>query len=293
MKKIILMSAIAASALLTSCNNGAPKANLRTQVDTLSYLIGMAMSPADQLSAYLTQIGSDSAYQEEFLKGMRDGMLAGDDKKKMAYFNGVQAGLQTKMQTFAGIQRQIFGEDSTKELSVKNFLSGFAALMHHKTALKIDTVLVDQEKARELASQMIEKLSDEVYAKQYAHLQVASDSFMTEIGKRSDVKPAGEGVYYKVIKEGNGDLPTPTSTVTVKYEGRLMDGTVFDSSGDTTRDFNLQSIIKGWSTALVKMPVGSQWEIYIPYNMGYGIKGNGQIPPYSALVFTVELVGLK
>lgn len=297
MKKLFLATAVAATALLSSCNEGAPKANLKTDIDTLSYEIGMASSPGKQLGAYLTQVGSDSTYEDEFLKGMRDGLLAADDKKKMAYYQGVQAGLQTKMQMFKGLERQIFGNDSTKELSAKNYLAGFSAAIKNKTALKVDGKLIDQQKAVELATARIEKLTKAAFEQQYAAQKKQAEAFMAGVAKQPGIKSAGDGVYYKVIKEGTGALPTPQQTVVVKYEGKLPDGKVFDSSDMHKKgepaEFLLQNVVKGWSTALVKMPVGSIWEIYIPYNLGYGEQGNGAIPPFSPLVFKVELLGVK
>ena len=103
------------------------------------------------------------------------------------------------------------------------------------------------------------------------------------------------GVQYKVLKEGNGAVPTDTSTVVVNYEGRLIDGTVFDASskhGDKPAEFQPNQVIKGWTEALTMMPVGSKWQLYIPNELAYGSRGTGNIKPYSALIFDVELVGI-
>ena len=99
-------------------------------------------------------------------------------------------------------------------------------------------------------------------------------------------------VQYKVIKEGNGAMPKDTSLVTVNYEGRLIDGTVFDSSYKRGQavDLRANQVIKGWTEALVHMPAGSVWEVYIPQELAYGEREQGQIKPYSPLVFKIELI---
>jgi FKBP-type peptidyl-prolyl cis-trans isomerase FklB len=104
------------------------------------------------------------------------------------------------------------------------------------------------------------------------------------------------GVQYKVLKEGNGVLPVDTNVVVVNYEGKLIDGTVFDASanhGDQPAEFAVPRVIKGWTEALKAMPVGSEWEIYIPENLAYGANGQGNIPPISTLIFKVELLEVK
>ena len=104
------------------------------------------------------------------------------------------------------------------------------------------------------------------------------------------------GLQYKVLVKGNGEIPSVDDEVTVKYEGRLIDGTVFDSSykrpGETSK-FRPNQVIKGWTEALTMMPVGSKWELYIPQNLAYGERQAGKISPYSTLIFTVEMVSVE
>ena len=104
------------------------------------------------------------------------------------------------------------------------------------------------------------------------------------------------GLQYKVLKAGTGDIPKATETVKVKYEGRLVDGTVFDASsrhGDQPVSFRANQVIKGWTEALTLMPVGSKWTLYIPYELAYGEREQGQIKPFSALIFDVELIDIE
>lgn len=286
MKKIFLAAMmVAATAVFSSCNNGSPKANLKTDIDTLSYEMGMAMSASEgDFQNMLTQSGSDSAYVDEFLKGYIDGMKSAEDKKKMAYNLGLQAGMQVKSQ-LPMIERQVFQGDSTKKLSVKNFIAGFTALAKNKTTLKIGGQLVDKETAQK-------RIMDYMFGNKKGESKV----FIEKMAKQPGVVALGGGVYGKELtKSESTEHCTATDSVTVKYEGRLTNGQVFDSSANQpggTVTFSLKNVIKGWSIAIPKMAVGSTWEIYVPYNLAYGEQGTGPIPPYAALVFKVTLVSI-
>ena len=106
------------------------------------------------------------------------------------------------------------------------------------------------------------------------------------------MKKLKSGVQYKVIKEGTGAIPADTSTVKVHYEGKTIDGNVFDSSYKRGEPITLRAnqVIKGWTDALVHMPVGSVWEVYIPQELAYGEREQGTIKPFSPLIFKIELL---
>lgn len=284
MKKILLAVFVAAAAL-TSCNNGSPKANLKTDIDTLSYEMGMTMGPtAEELASYLAQSGSDSAYADDFIKGFIDGLKAADDKKKLAYYMGVMQGLQTKMQ-LPQIESQVFQGDTTKRISVKNFVAGFTAQAKNKTTLKIGGKLVDKETAQK-------RIMDYMFGSK----KQESEAFMQKVAHQPGVVALGEGVYGKQLAKGTDQHCTATDSVTVKYEGRLTNGQVFDSSANQpggTVTFSLRNVIKGWGIAIPKMTVGSTWEIYVPYQAAYGEQGTGPIPPFAALTFKVTLVSVN
>jgi FKBP-type peptidyl-prolyl cis-trans isomerase FklB len=121
-------------------------------------------------------------------------------------------------------------------------------------------------------------------------------AFLAENAQRSEVKVTETGLQYEVVTEGEGAKPTAEQTVEVNYEGKLIDGTIFDSSfqrGESI-SFGLNQVIKGWTEGLQLMTLGSTYNLYIPYSLGYGAQGAGQaIPPYAALVFKVELIAIK
>ena len=122
------------------------------------------------------------------------------------------------------------------------------------------------------------------------------EKFLAENAKRAEVKTTPSGLQYEVIEATLGQKPTATDKVRVHYEGTLIDGTVFDSSykrGESIT-FGLNQVIKGWTEGLQLMSVGSKYKLYIPYDLAYGAQGaGGSIPPYAALIFTVELLGIE
>ena len=121
----------------------------------------------------------------------------------------------------------------------------------------------------------------------------AGQKFLEENAKNDDVTVTESGLQFKVLAKGEGTIPARQDQVRVHYTGRLVDGTVFDSSVERGQpaEFPVNGVIPGWIEALTMMPVGSKWQLYIPHNLAYGERGAGaSIPPYSALVFDVELL---
>lgn len=147
MKKLTLAACVAiAAAVFTSCGNGTPKASLKNDVDTLSYAIGMAQS--DGVKNYLVEgLGIDSAYIDQFMKGVNEGATAGDDKAKAAYYAGIQIGQQIGTQMVKGLNYELFGNDSTQTVSLKNILAGFVAgATGKKQLMTIDVARATAEK---------------------------------------------------------------------------------------------------------------------------------------------------
>jgi FKBP-type peptidyl-prolyl cis-trans isomerase len=124
----------------------------------------------------------------------------------------------------------------------------------------------------------------------------AGEEFLAENGKKDSVKTTASGLQYKILKEGTGKSPEDTSTVTVQYRGKLLNGMVFDESyarGEPVT-FKLNQMIKGWIEGLKFLKEGGKIELYIPSELAYGDQGRGQlIPPGAALIFEVELLEVK
>ena len=287
MKKLSYFFAAGVVAVMASCGNGTPKADLKDDVDTLSYAIGMAQTRG--LRDYLTRMGVDSTYLNDFIKGLNEGANAGDDKKKTAYYMGLQIGQQISQQMVKGINYEIFGEDSTQTISLKNFMAGFVTATLEKEGLmpleKADSVA--RAKQMEIQQAQMEKL--------YGEWKKENEDYMAKIAAQSGLGKLENGVYYKVLTEGTGEIPADTSRVKVHYEGRLINDTIFDSSykREEPTTFRCNQVIPGWTNALTHMPVGSKWEVYIPQDQAYGEREAGQIKPFSTLVFTIELLDIE
>lgn len=278
-----------AAATLASCGNSTPKADLKNDVDTMSYAMGMAQTQG--LKDFLVgRMQIDTTYMDDFIKGLNDGANAGDDKKKAAYYAGIQIGQQISNQMIKGINSEVYGQDSTKSISLKNFMAGFVA----GTTGKTDKVKMTVEQAQQIAQTKMMAIKAKNMEQQYGPNKVAGEKWLAANKKKEGVKTLPSGVQYKVIKVGTGAMPKDTSTVVVNYEGKTIDGKVFDSSYKRGEPITLKAnqVIKGWTDALVHMPVGSVWEVYIPQELAYGDREQGQIKPFSALIFKIELVKL-
>ena len=286
MKKLMFVAVMAiAAAAFTGCGNSTPKASLKSDVDTLSYAIGMAQTQG--LKEYLVgSLDIDTAYMAEFIKGLNEGANAGDNKKKAAYYAGIQIGQTISNRMVKGINHELFGDDSTKTISMKNFMAGFISGTTGKGGL----MTVDS--AQTVAQAMMQTVKARELEKTYGPNKEAGEKFLAANAKKDGVKTLESGVQYKVIKEGTGAIPADTSLVRVHYEGRLLNDSVFDSTYKRGEPINLRcnQTIKGWTDAMVHMPAGSVWEVYIPQELAYGEREQGIIKPFSALIFKIELL---
>lgn len=287
MKKVSIFMAIAAAASLASCTAQAPKANLKSDLDSLSYSIGMAQTQG--LKGYLTgRLDVDTTYMADFIKGLNEGANK-TSKKDIAYMAGLQIGQQISNQMMKGINQELFAGDSTKTISKDNFMAGFIAGTLEKGGV------MTMEAAQEYTRTAMETIKAKAMEEKYADNKAAGEKFLAENKTKEGVKTTESGLQYKVITEGKGEIPADTCKVKVNYKGTLIDGTEFDSSykRNEPATFRANQVIKGWTEALTMMPVGSKWELYIPQELAYGSRESGQIKPFSTLIFEVELVGIE
>jgi FKBP-type peptidyl-prolyl cis-trans isomerase FklB len=153
--------------------------------------------------------------------------------------------------------------------------------------------LMTVDSASVVAQNMMRSIKAKVLEKEFGANKKAGEDFLKENAKKEGVVTLPSGVQYKVLVEGKGAIPADTSRVKVNYEGRTLDGKVFDSSykrGQAT-DFRANQVIKGWTDALTHMPAGSTWEIYVPQELAYGERQQGaDIKPFSMLIFKIELL---
>lgn len=288
MKKVTLILAVAAVTGLTSCTAQSPKATLKTENDTLSYAIGMART--EGLMDYLVrQMDVDTTYMADFVKGFNEG-ASKSSKKDAAYIAGIQIGQMVGTQWVTGLNQQIFGNDSTQSINREDMLAGFIAGIMGKNNI------MTKEAATQYMDVNMGNAKRKMLEDKYADNKVAGEKFLAENKDKEGVVTTPSGLQYKVIKEGKGDIPAATDRVKVNYRGRLIDGVEFDSSYSRNEPstFRANQVIKGWTEALTMMPTGSKWELYIPYDLAYAERETGgQIQPFSALIFEVELISIE
>jgi len=286
MKKLIFAAAAFAAIMLTSCDNTNVKADLNDSVDSLTHFLGIAQS--DGLKNYMKmQLQVDSAYTNDFIKGMIEGATAKDDPKQDAYMKGLTVGKQVKDMA-ANLSSEVYADDSTKQVPVKNLLAGIISSLKGENTISPDSAYGEfQRRLQPLRTAALEK--------KYATEKAANEKFLEDNAKKEGVTVLPSGIQYKVLTEGTGALPTDTTTVKCLYEGRLIDGTVFDSNTGEGREpfevnLGMPRVIPGWVEALKLMPAGSKWEVYIPQDLAYGAQDMGQIKPFSTLIFTIEVL---
>ena len=184
-----------------------------------------------------------------------------------------------------------FRSSGIEEINVQDFAYGVAAV-YHGTAPNLSF-----EEAKQTVNAFFMELQKKQEEQAAAMAQVnakAGEQFLAENGKRVEVKTTPSGLQYEVLKEGEGAQPTAADSVTVHYTGKLIDGTVFDSSVERGEPatFGVTQVIPGWVEALQLMKAGSKWRLFIPSALAYGPQGVPGIGPNQTLVFDVELLAI-
>ena len=202
MKKVSIFMAIAAAASLASCTAQSPKANLSTELDSLSYSIGMAQTQG--LKGYLTgRLDVDTAYMADFIKGLNEGANK-TSKKDIAYMAGLQIGQQISNQMMKGINQELFAGDSTKTISKANFMAGFIAGTLEKGGM------MTMEEAQTYTRTAMETIKAKALAEKYADYKAENEKFLADNKTKEGVKTTPSGLQYKVITEGKGEIPADT-----------------------------------------------------------------------------------
>lgn len=281
MNKISLLTV---AVLISIC---ASAQELKTEADTVSYAAGM--TGANGLVQYLDQqFGISKEELPQFVEAFKEYMKKKNERQTII----MTAGYNIAQQIDKGMMPQMkdqYGKDFNEELALAGFLANVLE----------DTTCMSPVAAREKVKAKMDEIKKIKEAEKAAKDKATKEEgleFLKKNAKKKDVKVLPSGLQYKVLKEGKGEIPTKDQTVTVKYEGKLINGTIFDSSYERnpqTTDFKPTQVIKGWTEALTMMPVGSVWELYIPQDLAYGARDTGKIPAYSTLIFKVELISVK
>ena len=263
-KSIVLALALVASASFCTTEAAKKKKVVEPQTpvvetvalisssDSVSYAAGMTLT--NGLMSYLLQQKMDTTFMADFVRGFKEAVSTADDPRMKAYHIGMNIAQQVKEHILPNVAKDF--QDSPDSIKADLFCLGFAdAMLNDSTHFKTadaETYFVEKSRADKAIRE--EKL--------YGANRDAGKKFLEENAKQDGV----------------------------------IDGTVFDASkkhGDAPAEFTPMQVIKGWTEALTMMPVGSKWQLYIPYELAYGERGAGSdIPPYSTLIFDVELVDI-
>ena len=246
---------------------------LKNQNDSVNYAFGYLNG--DEVARYVLLMDSTGQMTKDFITYINKG-LKSHVKNPQIVNMGEQIGKNIKAQEAQGL----IGEPSlaTDFVLIKQ---GF-----------INGLLGDTTMTGEQAGEYIQTTMNNI---KYGSVKEDGDKFLTENALKEGVKVTESGLQYEVLKMGKGKKPAATDRVKVHYHGTLIDGTVFDSSVERGEPivFGLDQVIKGWTEGLQLMPVGSKFRFYIPQELGYGAQQAGSIPPYSTLIFEVELLSIE
>jgi FKBP-type peptidyl-prolyl cis-trans isomerase FklB len=297
MKKILLFAVLFLAVSVSSFAAGGKKKDnkkktngteqpvkLLTSSDSTSYAAGYAAT--EGLLQYLQQrMNVDTAHLADFIRGFQEAASKAKDPAYTAYIAGCTIASQATDQILPNMSRDLIGTDDS--IAAAPFYEGFIA------GVKQDTAVFKMAKARdrfETKTTQARETRNRIYKKE-------NEEWLANNKTKPGVITLPSGLQYKVLKEGNGPKPKASDEVEVVYEGKTINGKVFDATknhgGRKTDSFRCDQVIKGWTEALTSMNVGSKWEIYIPQDLAYGSREAGEIKPYSTLIFTVELVGIK
>ena len=247
---------------------------LKNQNDSINYAFGYLNG--DEVARYVLLLDTTGQLTKDFITNINKG-LKSNVKNPQIVNMGEQIGKNIKVQEAQGL----IGEPSLATdfvLIKQGFINGLLGF----------TEQMDGTQAGEYIQTTMNNIK-------YGTVKEDGEKFLAENALKEGVTTTESGLQYEVIKMGKGKKPSATDKVKVHYHGTLIDGTVFDSSVERGEPitFGLNQVIKGWTEGVQLMPIGSKFKFYIPQELGYGAQNAGSIPPYSTLIFEVELLGIE
>ena len=247
---------------------------LKNQNDSINYAFGYLNG--DEVARYVLLLDTTGQLTKDFITNINKG-LKSNVKNPQIVNMGEQIGKNIKAQEAQGL----IGEPSLATdfvLIKQGFINGLLGF----------TEQMDGTQAGEYIQTTMNNIK-------YGTVKEDGEKFLAENALKEGVTTTESGLQYEVIKMGKGKKPSATDKVKVHYHGTLIDGTIFDSSVERGEPitFGLNQVIKGWTEGVQLMPIGSKFKFYIPQELGYGAQNAGSIPPYSTLIFEVELLGIE
>ncbi len=256
------------------CPSKVKTVELKNFTDSINYAFGMLNG--DQMRMYLLANDTDGIAQKDFIENINKAMKVSARNPQLVMM-GKQIGSAIREQEPTGL------------LGMENVATNFELIKQGFVNGMYD---YDTQFDSRTAGEYIENTMTQI---KYGEAIAAGKKFLEENKLKEGVITTESGLQYEVIKMGKGAKPTATDKVKVHYHGTLTDGTVFDSSVDRGEPitFALNQVIPGWTEGVQLMPVGSKFRFYVPQELGYGARQAGSIPPYSTLIFEVELLGIE
>lgn len=256
------------------CPKSTKNIKLTNSVDSLNYAFGFLNGMG--ISQYTFTQDSTNEDKEEFIEYINKGLKSGNKYPQL-----IEIGEQIGQVLLSQEETGFLGEPSLSinfELIKQGMINGFLG--------------AEEQWSSDVAGAYIQETMINI---KYGPAKAKGEAFLAENAKREGVTTTPSGLQYEVIKMGKGKKPVATDKVKVHYHGTLIDGNVFDSSVERGEPiiFALTQVIPGWTEALQLMPVGSKFKLYIPQNLGYGSQQAGSIPPFSTLIFEVELLSIE
>lgn len=264
----------AGKAVKGKCPHKVKTVELKNFTDSINYAFGMLNG--DQMRMYLLANDTDGTAQKDFIENINKAMKVSARNPQLVMM-GKQIGSAIREQEPTGL------------LGMENVATNFELIKQGFVNGMYD---YDTQFDSRTAGEYIENTMTQI---KYGEAIAAGKKFLEENKLKEGVVTTESGLQYEVIKMGKGAKPTATDKVKVHYHGTLTDGTVFDSSVDRGEPitFALNQVIPGWTEGVQLMPVGSKFRFYVPQELGYGARQAGSIPPYSTLIFEVELLGIE
>jgi FKBP-type peptidyl-prolyl cis-trans isomerase FklB len=264
----------AGKAIKGKCPGSVKAVALNSMNDSVNYAFGYLNG--GEVAMYVLAMDSTGEQKKEFITYINKGLKSSVNNPQIVNM-GEQIGKSIKEQEAQGL----IGEPSLATdfaLIKQGFVNGLLGYEEQMTG--------------EIAGEYIQSTMSTI---KYGNNKEEGEKFLAENALREGVITTASGLQYEVIKMGKGKKPVATDNVKVHYHGTLTNGTVFDSSVDRNEPitFGLTQVIAGWTEGLQLMPVGSKFKFYIPQQLGYGSQQAGSIPPYSTLIFEVELLGIE
>ena len=284
MKKTVLFSIMAAGCVafgLTSCDSKAG-ANLKTDVDSVSYAYGVlnGTDMAEGIKQYPKKIEAS-----ELIKGIAQTLNS--DSTKMSYELGMNIGVNLKQQFEQMGQQGIEINKATFLAALSKSIKGDSTILSRSQAEQVYQAFMTSFQEKSMKAEEA-KIAESPEAKKNA---AEGKKFLEEKSKEAGVQKTASGLLYKVIKEGKGEKPTATNNVKINNKGTIIDGKQFDANKNTT--MNVGQVVPGFREALMLMTPGSTYQVYIPAELGYGLRQTGSIPVNSTLIFDIDLLEVE